>query len=321
MMRKMHHNTLKDRLVLLLILAWVWIPVVGLVHASDLPEIRSRGELRIAARPVSTLIYSPGNSEYPGFCYEIAEAFAEHLDVELRVEAVESFRSYWEVEQGGAPPSLLNKVDMYADILTVTPERQRLIHMTPFVENTEVLVGAADSSAETLADLRGSRVAVVEGMSFHAVLENALSRQDVPFVRVPAVLEEGRIRRVEPAGEDIGNTVRVLTLPPGTRTTLMFFPGQLSMGTIDYFILDSFSLFHQLHLSQMLRGQVRPIFPLSDRVGRLAFGSSPDSTALNRALDRWMSSFRRSEHYNRLVKRYIGLPYDRYRSFVEDFPE
>ena len=115
--------------------------------------------------------------------------------------------------------------------------------------------------------------------------------------------------------------VQLLLLPPGMRTTLMFFPEQLALGSVDFFILDSFSLFHQLNVSQALRNMVRPLFPVNENVGELAFGSSPDTPELNSALDRWMREFRRTAGYHSLVERYIGMSYERYRGFIEDFPE
>jgi ABC-type amino acid transport substrate-binding protein len=298
----------------------------GWVSAADLSQIRSRGILEVAARPISTLIFSPGNSELPGFCYELAREFARSLGVETAVQPVDSFGAYWQRGDDRASLSLFNEVDLYAEILTVTQKRKELLSMTPYIESTEILVGRAGSGATELRDLLGKRVAVVEGMSFQHVLEEALSQHGVAYRRVPAILEDGVIvpRDLE-AGESVHNdaaqSVQLLLLPPGMRTTLMFFPEQLALGSVDFFILDSFSLFHQLNVSQALRGMVRPLFPVSESVGELALGSSLDTPALNRALDRWMKEFRTSAAYDSMVERYIGMSYDRYSDFIEDFPE
>ncbi len=306
-------------LVLLLLFA-------GRVSAADLPQIRHRGVLQVAARPISTLIYSPGNSELPGFCYELARAFARSLDVEIAVEPVDSFGAYWRRGGDRAGLSLFNEVDLYAEILTVTEGREELLFMTPYIESTEILVGRAGSGATELSDLLGKRVAVVEGMSFQRVLEEALSKHEVPYRRVPATLEDGMIVARDPGDSegvetDTAAGVQLLLLPPEMRTTLMFFPEQLNMGSVDFFILDSLSLFHQLNVSQALRGMVRPLFPLSERVGELAFGSSFDTPELNSAFERWMVAFRSTDDYDSLVERYIGMSYNRYRAFIEDFPE
>lgn len=301
------------------------ILLVGWVAADDLPEIRRRGVLEVAARPVSTLIYSPGNSELPGFCYELAREFARSLGVEIAVHPADSFSEFWRRGADRTKLSLLSEVDLYAEILTVTQERGQLLHMTPYVENTEVLVGRADSRATDLRDLLGKRVAVVEGMSLQYVLEEAFSRHEVPYTRVPATLKDGVIVPRNPRDprslreEDGG--VRLLLLPSGVRTTLMFFPEQLSLGSIDFFVLDSFSLFHQLNVSQALRDMVRPLFPVNERIGKLAFGSSFETPELNGALERWISEFRTTAAYDDLFNRYIGMPYGRYRAFIEDFPE
>jgi ABC-type amino acid transport substrate-binding protein len=297
----------------------------GWVAAADLPEIRRRGVLQVAARPVSTLIYSPGNSEFPGFCYELAEEFSKALDVDMTVNPVDSFRSYWQHGGDQERLALFHEVDLYAEILTITESRQELLSMTPYVENTEILVGRFGSTVTDLRDLRGLRVAVVEGMSFQPVLEQVLSQQGVPFTRVPAVLRDGRIvprdRRDARGARDEQQRVQLLLLPPGTRTTLMLFPEQLALGTIDVFVLDSFSLFHQLHASQALRSMVRPLFPVSERIGRLGFGTSTHTPELNEMLSSWMEEFRTSAAYESLVRRYLGISYDRYLAFIEDFPE
>ncbi|MFP4374986.1 MAG: transporter substrate-binding domain-containing protein [Spirochaetaceae bacterium] len=312
-------KTLRLTLLLLLVFA-------GRGEAADLAQIRDRGVLEVAARPISTLIYSPGNSEFPGFCYELARAFARSLDVEIAVQPVDSFSAYWERGEDRAHLSLFEDVDMYAEILTVNEERKDLLFLTPYIESTEILVGRAESEATDLRDLAGKRVAVVEGMSFQPVLEEALSEQGVGFRRVPAALEDGMIVARETGDNSVAHTdaeasVELLLLPPGMRTTLMFFPEQLALGAIDFFVLDSFSLFHQLNVSHTLRGMVRPLFPLSESVGELAFGSSFDATELNSALDRWMVAFRSTAEYDSLVERYIGMSYERYIDFIEDFPE
>jgi ABC-type amino acid transport substrate-binding protein len=115
--------------------------------------------------------------------------------------------------------------------------------------------------------------------------------------------------------------VQLLLLPAGMRTTLMFFPEQLSLGSVDAFLLDSFSLFHQLHVSQALRSMVRPLFPVNDEIGELAFGTSARTPELNGTLASWMEEYRTTSAYESLVRRYLGISYDRYLAFIEDFPE
>lgn len=289
--------------------------------AEDLPEIKERGELTAGARPVSTLIYSPDNETMQGFCYEIASKFAESLDVELKIKPIESFREYWKRTDTGNELVLMNEADIYAEILTVTPDREEMLHMTPFIENSEVLVGDAGGTSHTFEDLRGRRISVVKGMSFQNVLEKALTAKGIPFARIPAVLENGTIIPAPGHGvENSKDVVSLLLLPPDTRTTIMFFPGQISKGAVDFFILDSFSLFHQLNTSQTLRRTVRPVFPINERIGKLAFGIDKEAAALAAALDEWMSSFQQSRRYDLLLKRYIGLTYQQYLEFLREMP-
>lgn len=309
---------LKSRLSFLAVLFIVFVN--GLI-AEDLPEIKKQGELVVGARPVSTLIYSPENETMPGFCYELASKFAGSLDLELKVVPVESFREYWKRTDAGNELVLMNEVDLYAEILTVTPEREKILNMTPFIENSEILVGNADSRTRTFEDLPGKRISVVKGMSFQNVLENALHANDIPFTRIPAVLENGTIVPAPGhAVNDSEDVVSLLLLPPGTRTTIMFFPEQLAKETIDFFILDSFSFFHQFNISQTLRRTVRPIFPINDQMRELAFGVGKEAPALAAALNEWMSSFKQTPQYEALLKRYIGLTYQKYLEFLREMP-
>ncbi|NBC29385.1 MAG: transporter substrate-binding domain-containing protein, partial [Spirochaetes bacterium] len=260
--------------------------------ARDLTEIHSSGRLTVAARPSSTLIYSPDTRDLPGFCYELASAFARAIDLDVDMVPVSSFRDYWEPVESDGTPALLTEVDLYADILTVTPQRREAVAMVPFIDNTEILVGASTTTAESFEDLRGRRIAVVEGMSFGRVLESALTAAGVPYQREPAGIRRGVIVPTSTTETADTDAVRILLLPPGTRTTLMFFPDQLAKGAIDFFILDSFSLFHQLTMSQSLRTSVRPAFPLNREVGRLAFATSRHAPELEAALGNWMRQYR-----------------------------
>jgi ABC-type amino acid transport substrate-binding protein len=247
--------------------------------------------------------------------------FADSLELALKINPVGSFREYWKRTKTGNELLLMKEVDIYAEILTVTPEREKILHMTPFIENSEVLVGSSRSRVNSFEDLLGKRISMVKGMSFQNVLEEALNARHIPFERIPAILENGTI--VPALGNSVtdrGNVVTLLLLPPGTRTTIMFFPEQLSKGAIDFFILDSFSFFHQLKISQTLRRSVRPIFPINERVGALAFGVDKKATALATALDEWMSSFQQSYRFSSLLKQYIGLTYRQYKEFLRELP-
>ena len=290
--------------------------------SEDLPEIKERGELIAGVRPVSTLIYSPDNETMPGLCYELVLKFAESLNLELEIKPIESFREYWKKTDSGNELILMNTVDIYAEILTVTPERKRMLHMTPFIENSEVLVGGADSTAHTFEDLLGKRISVVKGMSFQNILEKALGTKDIPFTRIPAVLENGTVIPAPGHAVKINNAVvNLLLLPPDTQTTIMFFPEQISKGAVDFFIIDSLSFFHQLNTSQTLRRAVRPIFPINDHTGKLAFAVDKEAAALASALDEWMISFQESPRYDLLLKHYIGLTYQQYKEFLRELPE
>lgn len=90
---------------------------------SELEQVRERGELRVLTRHDLTTYYQ-GPDAPAGLEFELAQRFAEHLEVRLRLDVAKDFSSILpRVERG--------EVDMAAAGIAVTPQRQRRVRFGP----------------------------------------------------------------------------------------------------------------------------------------------------------------------------------------------
>jgi len=98
-----------------------------------LEEIRERGELRVLTRYGPTTYYVKGN-ELAGLEYDLAQRFADYLNVRLKIIVPDNLGNMLKlIEQG--------KADIAAAGLTITPARKDLIRFGPvYQEVTEQLV-------------------------------------------------------------------------------------------------------------------------------------------------------------------------------------
>ena len=98
-----------------------------------LEEIRERGELRVLSRYGPTSYYIKGET-LAGFEYELAQKFADHLNVKLKIIIPDNLGNMLHlIEQG--------KADIAAAGLTITPERKDIIRFGPiYQEVTQQLV-------------------------------------------------------------------------------------------------------------------------------------------------------------------------------------
>ncbi len=100
---------------------------------SQIEEIKQRGELRVLTRYSPTTYYQWGNN-YSGIEYELAQQFAEHLGVQLKLIIPDNLGTMLAlIKQGQA--------DIAAAGLTITPARELKVRFGPvYQEVTEQLV-------------------------------------------------------------------------------------------------------------------------------------------------------------------------------------
>jgi len=137
-----------------------------------LEEIRERGELRVLSRYGPTSYYVKGDS-LAGFEYELAQRFAEHLNVRLKIIVPDNLGDMLTmIEQG--------KADIAAAGLTITPARQELIRFGPvYQEVTQQLVyRKGTKKPKNLTALADGQLEVVANSSH--VEELVSQQQEIP---------------------------------------------------------------------------------------------------------------------------------------------
>ena len=150
---------------------------IGLLIACDeaqphLEEIIERGELRVLSRYGPTSYYLKGDN-LAGFEYDLAQRFATHLNVRLKIIVPDNLSDMLElIEQG--------KADIAAAGLTITPARKDVIRFGPvYQEVTQQLVYRnGHKKPKNITALHNGQLEVVATSSHVDQLKS--HQQDVP---------------------------------------------------------------------------------------------------------------------------------------------
>ncbi|MBT1247122.1 transporter substrate-binding domain-containing protein [Thermosipho sp. 1244] len=266
-------------------------------------EILDSREILIATRNIpSETIYFPENEKYPGFCYELASGFAKYLGISPKIYVVEKFSEYFS-------PNFFEKTDMIADILTVTPERKKLMIMIPFVKNNEIFISREDIKATSLKDFKGKRVITYEDFAYYKTLLNLLEENNIDYVINKVIYEDNRLKFIthNPVDKD---KVEILLVPKGYRYSPYFVIIQLLENNADISIFDSLSFVQKYFKAQFLRNEVKPLFSASR--GFLAFGFK------DKLLAREFKKYLESTDFNALFFKYFGIHYEDYLEMIGD---
>jgi ABC-type amino acid transport substrate-binding protein len=149
----------------------------GVVRAGDLAAVKARGKLVLLCHPVQDSPFVAVNldvmrerglkldalrkpEEFTGAEVELAKGFARRLGVQLEIHAiVEGYDALL--------PALVGRAgDLAASELTITPKRLLSVDFsTPYVSDWLAVVARRDSKIASLADLSGSKGAVIGGSS------------------------------------------------------------------------------------------------------------------------------------------------------------
>lgn len=137
-----------------------------------LEQIKERGELRVLTRYAPTSYYVKGE-QLAGLEYELAERFAKHLNVNLKMVVPENLNEMMELLAEG-------KADLAAAGLTITTERKESLSFGPvYQEVTQQLVyKRGNKKPKNITALADTHLEVVANSSHVAQL--ASYKQDVP---------------------------------------------------------------------------------------------------------------------------------------------
>jgi len=163
----------------------------GVARAGDLAAVKARGKLVLLCHPVQDSPFVAVNldvmrerglkldelrkpEEFTGAEVELAKGFARRLGVKLEVHAiVEGYDALL--------PALVGRAgDLAASELTITPKRLLSVDFsTPYVSDWLAVVARRDSKIASLADLAGSKGAVIGGSSHLEFLRAAVPEAKV----------------------------------------------------------------------------------------------------------------------------------------------
>ncbi len=291
-----------------------------LSSARELCEITSSGSIIAGIRKISYATYTGNNQEDKGFCYDLANEFANSLNVSLEIKIVRSIPDYWKhTKRGHKTPDIFESVDVIADIITVTDRRKELVNMIPFVENTEIFFGRKDLTVKTYNDLRGLRIITNEAFSFYDILKNELKINHVPFIENHVAMDDKSGNLIFPEGrkpvpEDYAELL-IFSKNTGQPNLTAYY--QIILKNADVGIQDSFTFFVHNHLTLAFRKKVKSLFPLrKPSIGALAFCTSKETPELTKKLSQFMRYFRRTDTFNSLFIKYADITYDEYKAII-----
>lgn len=141
---------------------------------ADLPAIKARKELRVGMREKDLVYKANGPKQLHT---ELAEGLAKKLGVKLKIVVVKDMKEFWskngEVKQGEEyTPDFFNKVDLYADTLTVNEWRSKLATPATFLHIKESFICNFKNTSKLVERIRAGEIPVytVQASSYHTLL-------------------------------------------------------------------------------------------------------------------------------------------------------
>lgn len=150
-------------------------------YTGDLPELQSRGVVRVLVRP-DAIDHLPRNAEPVELDHDIARAISGSLKLELRLVTIDDHQSM-------VDKLLLGEGDIVAANLTDTPERKtKTAFSVPYHYIDEYLiVPAGESAPDSFDDLAGMEISVRASSAYYQTLLEL--QEQVPDLRINTVPE------------------------------------------------------------------------------------------------------------------------------------
>lgn len=231
-----------------------------------LEEIRERGELRVLTRYGPTTYYVKG-TELAGFEYELAQRFAEYLNVKLKIIVPDNLGDVLRLIENG-------KADMAAAGLSITPKRKDRFHFGPiYQEVTQQLVYRnGNKKPKNITHLFNGQLEVVANSSHVEQLKSY--EEDIP-----------ELTWTENKELDSSGLLELV---------------QLEM--IDYTIADS----NELAANQTLFPELRVAFDLSEPESLAWVMSLSEDGSLSAEMVKFFDIMEESGDLDRLIEKYYG---------------
>lgn len=253
----------------------------SLSNASDLPQITSRKQLVVLTDNSSTS-YFIYKGEPMGYEYEMLQAFAKSIHVELKIIVAKNMNEIFNLLRKG-------RVDMVAANLTVTEDRMQTVNFTePLIYTRQILIQRKPSKwksmseekisehlVRTTIDLAGKNIYVRKGSSFYERLINLQ--------------------------EEIASKINI-TEVPGEITTEELIE-MVADGKISYTVADeNVAMVNQTYYPQI---DIKTAISFPQKI---AWAVNKKSPLLLSALNDWIANQKNTTEYAVLYNKYFKNP-------------
>jgi membrane-bound lytic murein transglycosylase F len=243
---------------------------------SNLDRIRKEGVLKVVTEynSISYFIY---RGQPLGFQFEMLQALANHLELELEVSVSNDLdKNFLDLKDG--------EIDMIAMNLTVTADRKQQVNFTsPLLQTRQVLV---QRKPEHWEDMNQSQVEI-------NVLRNQLNLAGKTiFVQAGSVYS----KRLLSLSNEIGGGIRIREVQLESEQLIQ----RVALKEIDYTICDeNVGLVNNTYFPQLDVGTAVS-FPQN-----VAWAVHLRSDSLKSEIDNWIESYRKTRSYAILYNKYF----------------
>jgi len=243
----------------------------------DLDSIRSRGKL-IAVTDINSTNYFIYKGEPMGFNYELLKSFSDHIGIDLEIVTENHLDKAFEMLNSG-------EADLLAIGLTVNSSRKKEIQFTePIEETRQVLVQRKPENWRALtAD----------------DIDKRLIRNQLDLAKLTVYVQEGssHVERLVTLASEIGDSINIVEVPYDSEKLIR----NVADGEIDYTVCDE-------NVAQV-NATYYPDIDINTPVSfpqNIAWGvRKENSKRLLQELNRWITSYKRTESYALLYAKYF----------------
>lgn len=159
------------------------------VENAYLTNLKLTGTLKVATRPIE-YVYDPHpDGTVSGFNFRLLKSFADEIGIDLDLQLVEFsdyfYKEGYNIEDVKADPSiayvpdLLEEVDLYCDVLTVTPWREKLFAFVKTLPVKEVIVAPKALHFNSLKELDGKKVALIRHSTYEQTVNRICAEENI----------------------------------------------------------------------------------------------------------------------------------------------
>ena len=245
----------------------------------DLDSIRARGKL-VALLGNSSSSYFIYRGRPMGYEYELLEMFCKSIGVKLEVVIPDNLNNVFDLLNQG-------RGDLVAASLTVTKERNELVNFSDYLMTTrQVLVQRKPKNWRSLTADQ---------------LNRRLIRNQIRLIgkKIYVRKNSAYYTRLNSLSDEIGGSINIQTVPGSIETEELI--RMVSKGEIDYTVSDE----QLARLTATYYSNIDTKTPISFPQ-RIAWAIRSNSPQLQKAINDWIKSVRKTSDFNHIYKKYYS---------------